>query len=237
MRSGRPLASAKSPCSTTSRRSGAESKSCSPTGRRPSPAFPGTGRLPASSGCANKPTLAVIGAGTGLGTTVLSTTPRSGKYRPVPGEGGHTDFTAIEEDEFRIAQWIRRNVNFVCERASESRKGRQRPRPGQRLPGAVGTRARPRRSSDHGPESWRPTRTTGRRSSRRMPARIRSAGRLSIPGYGATPPQRRSAPYSRLPREAFSSQAESRPRSCRSSRRGSSCGNSCAATFPTSGPS
>jgi glucokinase len=68
------------------------------------------GKLPASSG-ANKPTLAVIGAGTGLGTTALIYDFTARKYRPVPGEGGHTDFTAIEEDEFRIAQWIRRNIN------------------------------------------------------------------------------------------------------------------------------
>ncbi len=70
-----------------------------------------TGRLISLKG-AHKPTLAVIGAGTGLGTTVLVHDPVAGKYRPVPGEGGHTDFTAVEEDEFRISQWIRHNVNL-----------------------------------------------------------------------------------------------------------------------------
>ncbi len=70
-----------------------------------------SGKLPSPKG-ARKPTLAVIGAGTGLGTTVLVHDAGAGKYRPVPGEGGHTDFTAVEEDEFRIGQWIRRNVNL-----------------------------------------------------------------------------------------------------------------------------
>jgi glucokinase len=56
--------------------------------------------------------VAVIGAGTGLGTTILVHDAGTGRYRPVPGEGGHVDFAAIEEDEFRIAQWIRRNANI-----------------------------------------------------------------------------------------------------------------------------
>lgn len=60
---------------------------------------------------ARKPTAVVIGAGTGLGTTILIGDPASGKYRPVPGEGGHTDFIAVDEDEFRIAQWLRENRN------------------------------------------------------------------------------------------------------------------------------
>jgi glucokinase len=69
-----------------------------------------SGRLPSAKG--PKPTVVVIGAGTGLGTTVLVHDVNTGRYRPVPGEGGHVDFAAIEEDEFRIAQWIRRNVNI-----------------------------------------------------------------------------------------------------------------------------
>jgi glucokinase len=73
-----------------------------------------TGKLP-SPGSKNKPTLAVLGAGTGLGTTVLVYDAAAGKYRPVPGEGGHVDFAAVEEEEFRIAQWIRRNVNLSPE--------------------------------------------------------------------------------------------------------------------------
>jgi glucokinase len=69
-----------------------------------------SGRLPSEG--KERLTLAVIGAGTGLGTTILVWDAARGKYIPVPGEGGHTDFAPIEEDEFRIAQWIRRNVNI-----------------------------------------------------------------------------------------------------------------------------
>jgi glucokinase len=69
-----------------------------------------SGRLPTRG--KQRPTLAVIGAGTGLGTSILVWDPVREKYIPVPGEGGHVDFAPIEEDEFRIAQWIRRNVNI-----------------------------------------------------------------------------------------------------------------------------
>ena len=64
-----------------------------------------TGRLPGRGG--EKPTAVVLGAGTGLGTTILIHDPVRGRYRPVPGEGGHADFTAVEEIEFRVSQWIR----------------------------------------------------------------------------------------------------------------------------------
>ncbi len=68
------------------------------------------GRLPLMNG--KKPTAAVIGAGTGLGTTVLIHDPATGKYRPTPGEGGHVDFVAVDELEFRIAQWLRKHRNI-----------------------------------------------------------------------------------------------------------------------------
>ncbi len=67
------------------------------------------GTLPPRSG--KKPTAVVMGAGTGLGTTVLIHDTVTGRYRPVPGEGGHVDNVAVEEIEFRIAQWIRRHRN------------------------------------------------------------------------------------------------------------------------------
>jgi glucokinase len=58
-----------------------------------------------------KQTAVVIGAGTGLGTTILIGDSSSGNYRPIAGEGGHTDFIAIDEDEFYIAQWLRKHRN------------------------------------------------------------------------------------------------------------------------------
>jgi glucokinase len=68
------------------------------------------GKLPSVRG--RKPTAAVIGAGTGLGTTVLIHDPVTNKYRPTPGEGGHVDFVAVDEFEFEIAQWIRKHRNI-----------------------------------------------------------------------------------------------------------------------------
>jgi glucokinase len=67
------------------------------------------GKLPPTRG--KKPTEVVIGAGTGLGTTVLIHDPVTEKYRPTPGEGGHVDFVAVDENEFQIAQWIRKHRN------------------------------------------------------------------------------------------------------------------------------
>jgi glucokinase len=68
-----------------------------------------TGRLPGGPG--KKPTAVVLGAGTGLGTTILIHDPERGSYRPIPGEGGHADFTPVEEIEFQVSQWIRNHRN------------------------------------------------------------------------------------------------------------------------------
>ncbi len=68
-----------------------------------------SGKLPPRSGL--KPTAAVLGAGTGLGTTILIQDMVSGRYRPLPAEGGHVDYGPVEEVEFRIAQWIRKHRN------------------------------------------------------------------------------------------------------------------------------
>ena len=67
------------------------------------------GKLPGQNG--RKPTAVVIGAGTGLGTSILIEDVRTGKYRPIPGEGGHVDFEAVDELEFRAAGWIRKHIN------------------------------------------------------------------------------------------------------------------------------
>jgi glucokinase len=78
------------------------------------------GRLPKSR--RPKPTAVVIGAGTGLGTTILAYDAHLGRYRPIPGEGGHSDFIAADEEEFRIAQWIRRNVNHSPDQPADLEK-------------------------------------------------------------------------------------------------------------------
>jgi glucokinase len=37
--------------------------------------------------------------------------PATGRFRPLPGEGGHVDYGPVEEEEFLIAQWIRKHKN------------------------------------------------------------------------------------------------------------------------------
>jgi len=67
------------------------------------------GRLPHRSEPMS--TVVVLGAGTGLGTTILMPDPATRRFRPLPGEGGHVDYGPVEEEEFRIAQWIRKHKN------------------------------------------------------------------------------------------------------------------------------
>jgi glucokinase len=67
------------------------------------------GRLPHRS--EPRSTAVVLGAGTGLGTTILMPDPVTRRFRPLPGEGGHVDYGPVEEEEFQIAQWIRRHKN------------------------------------------------------------------------------------------------------------------------------
>ncbi len=67
------------------------------------------GRLPPAEG--KKPTAVVLGAGTGLGTTILVQDSTNGRYRPIQGEKGHADFIIVEETDFRITQWIRKHIN------------------------------------------------------------------------------------------------------------------------------
>jgi len=67
-------------------------------------------KLPPLKG--RKRTAVVIGAGTGLGTTILIRDSLRENYRPIPGEGGHTDFIPVDEDEFLVAQWLRKNRNL-----------------------------------------------------------------------------------------------------------------------------
>lgn len=78
------------------------------------------GKLPPARG--PKPTAVIIGAGTGLGTSILAYDAHLGRYRPIPGEGGHSDLIAVGEEEFRIAEWIRRNVNHSAANPADLEK-------------------------------------------------------------------------------------------------------------------
>jgi len=68
-----------------------------------------SGKLPVKEGISR--TTVIIGAGTGLGTAILTRDGSSGRVRPIPGEGGHADFVAVDETEYRIAQWVRNHRN------------------------------------------------------------------------------------------------------------------------------
>lgn len=53
--------------------------------------------------------VAVIGPGTGLGVSSLVPVPgRSGKWIPLPGEGGHATLCTVDAREARILEWLHR---------------------------------------------------------------------------------------------------------------------------------
>ena len=58
-----------------------------------------------------RPTIVLIGAGTGLGTAIVSYDPSAGRYRPIPGEGGHVDFAPVDEIDYQVSRWIRTHRN------------------------------------------------------------------------------------------------------------------------------
>lgn len=55
--------------------------------------------------------MAVLGAGTGLGVAHLIPTPQG--YIPLPGEGGHTDWTAQNEQEWFIQRYLAAHFGHV----------------------------------------------------------------------------------------------------------------------------
>jgi glucokinase len=53
----------------------------------------------------NRHALAIIAAGTGLGETILFWDGKS--YRPIPSEGGHTDFAPNNDNEIELLRYLR----------------------------------------------------------------------------------------------------------------------------------
>lgn len=51
---------------------------------------------------------AVLGAGTGLGKTVLHPEKTSGLYRPAPSEGGNSDFPVYDEKELEFIEYVKK---------------------------------------------------------------------------------------------------------------------------------
>lgn len=49
----------------------------------------------------------VVGAGTGLGTCLVTPSPTSRSVRVYPGEGGHAEFAASSREQGELAAWIR----------------------------------------------------------------------------------------------------------------------------------
>lgn len=52
---------------------------------------------------------AVVGAGTGLGKSILCFDKRCDAYIPLPSEGGHCDFPVMNEFELKLADFIRKS--------------------------------------------------------------------------------------------------------------------------------
>jgi len=57
-------------------------------------------------------TKAIIGAGTGLGKSILVYNATLRSYLPLPSEGGHGNFPIISEDELQLAQYIQKKKNL-----------------------------------------------------------------------------------------------------------------------------
>ena len=57
---------------------------------------------------------AIIGAGTGLGKCILYFDTHTKRYMPLVSEGGHADFAAQTEQDFRLIQYTRRSERYAC---------------------------------------------------------------------------------------------------------------------------
>jgi glucokinase len=60
----------------------------------------------------SKKTKAIIGAGTGLGKTILVYNNQSDYYKPISSEGGHSDFPAYTNYELRLLNFIKKYRNL-----------------------------------------------------------------------------------------------------------------------------
>jgi len=49
----------------------------------------------------------VIGAGTGLGKSIVTWNEKKNDYIPLPSEGGHSDFPVYNQEEFRLLEYMR----------------------------------------------------------------------------------------------------------------------------------
>lgn len=57
---------------------------------------------------------AIIGAGTGLGKSMLRWVESKDRYFPVASEGGHSDFAAQSELDINIINYIKKHEQFSC---------------------------------------------------------------------------------------------------------------------------
>lgn len=60
----------------------------------------------------NKTTKAIIGAGTGLGKSILIYDEKFDIYIPIPSEGGHTDFPAYDSFEQELVDYVKKLRNI-----------------------------------------------------------------------------------------------------------------------------
>lgn len=57
---------------------------------------------------------AIVGAGTGLGKSILYWSEEYDRYIPLPSEGGHADFAAQDQLELDLVQFIQKMENRIC---------------------------------------------------------------------------------------------------------------------------
>jgi glucokinase len=57
---------------------------------------------------AEKKVKAVIGAGTGLGKSILYYDAKSASYKPLPTEGGHVDFPSQNEEYLKLVKYVKK---------------------------------------------------------------------------------------------------------------------------------
>jgi len=60
----------------------------------------------------DKQTKAIIGAGTGLGKSILVYDQKNNIYKPIPSEGGHADFSIYNDFEQKIVNFVKKLRNI-----------------------------------------------------------------------------------------------------------------------------
>jgi len=61
-----------------------------------------------------KATKAIVGAGTGLGKSIMAWSEQYQQYTIIPSEGGHADFSVQDKNELDLVKFIQKDLNNAC---------------------------------------------------------------------------------------------------------------------------